>query len=233
MPQLSLLLNRYLMSKPTLFFSITLLVVGVVVVLMLLVKGASGLDGGNTVTLKTPLSSSDWTRGSASSTKAVLIEYADFQCPACASYHPLVKELEKDFSNDLVVAYRHFPLPQHRNAVMASVAAEAAGKEGRFWEMHDLLFEKQAEWSDVSDPTEIFLGYANTLGLNTESFAEALADASLKAKVEQHKLDGVKNGVNSTPTFFLNGVRLINPLSYPAFKEVVEKAIADSAQAAQ
>lgn len=213
------------MSKTSLWAGVTVLVVGVVVVLMLLVKMSSDLGSGSAVSLKTALAATDWTRGSASSSKVTLIEYADFQCPACASYHPLVKELEREFPNDLLVVYRHFPLPQHKNAVMASVAAEAAGKQGKFWEMHDVLFEKQTEWSDVSDPKELFGSYAIFLGLNGAQFAADLLDPSLEAKVNSQKLDGVKNNVNSTPTFFLDGVRLVNPRSYASFKELVVDAL--------
>ena len=158
---------------------------------------------------------------------ATLIEYADFQCPACGVYYPLIKTLEQNFPDKLAVVFRHFPLSAiHFNALPAARVAEAAGKQGKFWEMHDKLFEKQNEWSDLNSgkAKDAVIKYAETMGLDKNLFESQIDSSEVKDKVEADSKSGLKSGVNSTPTFILNGKK-IQPRSYDEFKQLIEKEL--------
>ncbi len=169
----------------------------------------------------------DSTRGS-SIAKLSLVEYSDFQCPACASYEPLLQEVQKQYAGSVLFAYRHFPLPQHQNALIAATATEAAGKQGKFWEMHDLLFARQGDWANVSKSRiqEVFVSYASQIALNAEQFKKDLADPATATKVTSDQTIGAAAGIDSTPTFFLNGKLITpNPANLEEFKELIEAAL--------
>ncbi len=167
---------------------------------------------------------------SGENASVTLVEFADFQCPACASYHPVLEKLHETFGDNLKIAFRHYPLIQiHQNALIASQAAEAAGAQGKFWEMHDILFERQNAWSAVANPTDIFVAYAGELLLNTEQFRNDLKNDDLKKNVLDDLSAGQKAKVNATPTFYLNGVKIENPQSYEAFAAMVTAALGTSA----
>jgi len=158
------------------------------------------------LSLPAPIVASDHVLG-AYNAPITLVEYADFQCPACAFYFPMVEKLLSEASMSTRFVYRHyplFPLP-HKNAVVASQAAEAAGEQGKFWDMHRLLFENQTEWSESDNAIQIFETYAERLGLNTSTFRHDFNRADVKDRIQANHDDGVKIGVNSTPTFFVNG----------------------------
>lgn len=157
--------------------------------------------------------------------KAVLVEYSDFQCPACGFYYPVVKSLSEEFGNNLAIVYRHFPLPQHQHAKLMASAAEAAGKQGKFWEMHDMIFDNQKNWVNLRNVKDIILGYAESLELNIGQFKEALESKEIQQKVEKHYRDGVRASINSTPTFFLNGKKISNPRNYDEFRNIIFQAI--------
>lgn len=138
----------------------------------------------------------------------VLIEYGDFQCPGCAGAHPRVKALMSEYGNKLQFVFRNFPLVQaHPNAKAAASAAEAAGLQGKYWEMHDYLFDKQNEWgmSTPNDRTNLFVSYAAQLGLNIEKFREDIASEAVAKKINYDLALAGKDGARSTPTFTLNG----------------------------
>jgi len=208
----------------------TVVMVAVVALMVFFIgKSASGPSGGAsggslTANLST-ISASDWQQGGGSTAKATLIEYADFQCPACASYYSVVKQLTQDFGDSLRVVYRYFPLQQHQYGRLAAYAAEAAGKQGKFWEMHDMLFGNQSDWADSSDAESIFIGYATTLGLNVDQFKTDLHSDSVAARVQSDYEGGFTAGVDSTPTFYLNGKKLANPATYNEFKSLISDAI--------
>ena len=171
------------------------------------------------------ISPSDWVRGNANSSVSI-IEYGDFQCPACAQYHPIVKLLEQEFGKDIAFSFRHFPLAQvHPNAKAAAQAAEAAGAQGKFWDMHDMLFERQTEWAPKPSPTGTFVSYAKEVGINTDQFEKDMDRDDLEQKIDSHYQTGIASGVNSTPTFFLNGVKLDNPKSLDDFRHTITQAI--------
>jgi protein-disulfide isomerase len=180
----------------------------------------------NNTALSLDVSPQDWVRGNAKSPIA-LVEYGDFQCPACGQYHPLVKGLEAEFGERVAFVYRHFPLTRaHPNATAASRAAEAAGLQDKFWEMHDILFERQTEWSPKPNPTATFAAYAEELGLDSEQFKTDYNKNELEDKIDAHFQSGIASGVNATPTFFLNGEKLESPRSFDEFRHMLEQAIA-------
>lgn len=155
----------------------------------------------------------------------VLVEFSDLQCPACAQYHNvLLKELAKDkeVTDNVTFVYKHFPLDAaHPHAREAAYAAEAAGKQGKFFEMHDLLFENQNSWSGESNPVETFIGYAKQLELNEEQFKKDMESKEIQDRVQNDFLLGSEANVQGTPTFFLNGRRLSNPGTIEEFKQML------------
>jgi len=158
--------------------------------------------------------------------KATLVEYADFQCPACETYYPLVKQLKAEFGDKIVMIYKHFPLQQiHKNANLAARASEAALIQGKFWEMHNIIFEKQKEWSDSTQASALFTDYALEVGLYKEKFLGDVGADTVYDKVNDDYQEGVRLGVRGTPTFFLNGKKIINPRGYDEFKELIERAL--------
>lgn len=168
----------------------------------------------------------EWIRGNRTAS-TTLIEYSDFQCPACGAYYPILKQLHQEFGNELRFVYRHFPLRQiHFNAELAARAAEAAGKQRKFWEMHDMIFENQKEWSERGSARNSFIQYAQSLGLDVERFKNDMDAKETKQKVSANYNGGVGFGVNSTPTFFFNGEKLRNPGSYEEFKAVIQAGLA-------
>lgn len=172
-----------------------------------------------------PHSDSDWVKGEKGA-KVSLIEYSDLQCPACLAYYPVIKQLADEFGESVNFVYRHFPLRAiHFNSQLASQAAEAAGLQGKFWEMHDLLFEKQESWAKATNPEELFIQYAKEMGLNLEQFNKDLNSDVIKQEVEKDYQSGLAAGVNATPTFFLSGIKIQNPRSFDEFKGIIEKEI--------
>jgi len=161
----------------------------------------------------------------SSSAKVSMVEFGDYQCPACGSAHPVTKQLMEEYAGKLQFVYRHFPLPMHKNAVVAAQAAEAAGAQGKYFEMHDMLFENQEAWSESNEPVEIFVTYAEKLELDVEKFSKAINDKAFVEKINADSDDGIKLGVNSTPTFFINGEKQVGGLSYSAFKEKIDAGL--------
>jgi protein-disulfide isomerase len=159
--------------------------------------------------------------------KVILIEYGDYQCPACGTYYSIVKQLEDNFSNDqLAVVFRNFPLVQlHKNAMTAAKAAEAAAMQGKFWEMHDMLYENQENWSDEGDTEDIFIGYAEELGLDKDKFLSDFNSDTVQQKIDADIFSANRVGVNATPTFILNGVKLSNPGGFENMKNRIESTL--------
>lgn len=162
---------------------------------------------------------------SSPSASVTLVEFADYQCPACGTYYPLVKQLMGEFAGKINFVYRNFPLDQHKNARITAYAAEASGNQNKFWEMNALLFENQSSWSESKNAKEEIINYAKTLGLNLDTFNKDIDSDAIKQKIERDTQDGFTLGVNSTPTFFLNGEKLQNPASYEDFKTLIKAAL--------
>jgi len=160
------------------------------------------------------------------SAPVTLIEYLDFECEACGAYFPLIKQLEKDFPNDIRVVRRYFPLPGHRNGLPAALAVEAAARQNKYEEMHDLLFTKQSEWGEKSAPNPaMFEAYAQEIGLDVEQFKKDVASEEVTARVQRDVESGRKLGNSGTPTFFLNGEKIQNPQGYEPFKALIQTEI--------
>jgi len=186
-------------------------------------------DTKSPVSLK-EVKSEDHTKGSTEPI-VTLIEYADFQCPACASYNVIVNQLVQEFKDKIQVVYRHFPLSSiHRHAQIAAQAAEAAGDQGYFWEFVDVLYERQNEWSNTRDPRNLFKDYAKELTLNVEQFDKYMNSEEAKKKVRADYESGLAAGIDSTPTFYINGEKVINPKGLEPFRQLVQKIINDSKQ---
>jgi len=152
-------------------------------------------------------SDSDWSRGPADAPVTFLI-YSDFQCPYCARLHPILEELRALHPDNLKIIFRHFPLkPLHDKAYLAGQAAEAAGLQGRFWEMHDLLFERQIEWENLS--VEDFVDWLKSvipeMGLNQDQFMEVIESEQVAVAMEEYFKKGISYGLTGTPTILING----------------------------
>lgn len=174
--------------------------------------------------LSEEITASDWTKG-AQNPKVTLVEYSDFQCPACSAYFPMIEKVVTEYGDRLSFTYRHFPLTQHKNALGASYASEAAGKQGKFWEMYKIIFEHQEDWAEESNASEIFKGYAQELKLDLARFATDVVSTETKDAVAHDKETGLRSGVDSTPSFYLNGKKMQNPRSYDELKALIEFAI--------
>jgi protein-disulfide isomerase len=143
---------------------------------------------------------------------AVMIEeFADFQCGACAGMHPVVKELRSTYGDRVRIVFRHFPLniPQHSKAYEAAVATEAAGMQGKFWDMQNILFANQQVWSRSSEHRKMFQDYAQKIGLDVDKFLNDMAGGITRNRVDADLQRGRSLNVNSTPTFYING-RLVS-----------------------
>ena len=172
-------------------------------------------------TLKIPISSLDHVQGNAKAA-CTLVEYGDYECPHCGAAYPLVKQLQKHFGKRLRLIYRNFPMTQlHPNAQAAAEAAEFAESKGKFWEMHDLLFENQDRLG-----SDLFAELASNLGLDPGELYRALAKKTFTDRVRTDFTGGVRSGVNGTPTFFIDGQRYDRPMDFDTMVKAIEESIA-------
>lgn len=169
------------------------------------------------------ISDKDIVKGNKNS-KITLIEYSDFQCPACKYYQPIIKQVLSDFDGKILFAYRNFPLNTHKNAKPAAQAAYSAHLQGKFWEMHDMIFENQESWADSNDADKIFRSFAEKLKLNTDKFKADYNAKPTKSFIEDQTNEGISIGINSTPTFFLN-YKQIKAQSYEEFKTLIQNEL--------
>jgi protein-disulfide isomerase len=133
-----------------------------------------------------------------------LEEFADFQCPPCGNFAGFGEELLKEYDSRLRIVFRNFPLPLHEHAREAALAAEAAGLQGRFWEMHDVLYREQTNWSKAPNVRELFESYAGTIGLNVDQFRKDMDGEKAKERVDSDRARGDSLGIKLTPTMFIN-----------------------------
>lgn len=207
-------------GRRTFFWTIVTLVIFISA--FMIIKAALPTSDGSLLTKQ--ITAEDWVKGTKGA-KITLIEYSDFQCPACAYFSSITNSLVGEFGAHMQLAYRHFPLKQiHANSTIAAQAAEAAGKQGKFWEMHDLLFTKQNEWSTQTpeDATNTFIAYAGQIGItDTTKFLADLNSKEVADKIESDFQSGQDAKINATPTFFLNGVKILNPRSLEEFRKLI------------
>ena len=177
------------------------------------------------------LASDDYIKGNKEA-KVTIVEYLDFECEACGAYYPVVKSLMTEFGQDVRFVTRYFPLPGHKNSMTSASAVEAAAKQGKYWEMHDLLFTEQRSWGEkTSAEPKIFEEYAKKLGLNMEQYARDVNSKETKARIERDKNAGTRLGISGTPTFFVNGSKIPNPKGLEDFKTFIKAELQKTAPA--
>lgn len=160
----------------------------------------------------------------AVSAKVKIVEFGDFQCPACqAAAVPLRQAIEQN-ADDVQLIYRHFPLPFHHHAIISALAAESAGEQGKFWEMYDLLFANQAVWTDSDKPKEFFIGLAKQLNLDLGQFDVGLSSAKLEDLINKDKDYGLALSVDATPTFFINDQKVTGAQSVEQWQKLIDEA---------
>jgi protein-disulfide isomerase len=171
-------------------------------------------------TLKTPVTPNDHIQGPEDAS-ATLVEYGDYECPHCGRAYSIVKRVQKQFGKGLRFVFRNFPLSEmHLQAESAAETAEFAGAHGKFWEMHDGLFENQQR---LGGP--LYLELAQELGLSATGLRQALEEGKYKDRVRTDFSGGVRSGVNGTPTFFINGKRHDGPFDYESLVRAIEEAV--------
>jgi Protein-disulfide isomerase len=159
--------------------------------------------------------------------KVTLVEYADFQCPVCAAYFSILQEVYKTHGDRVKFVFRNFPLTQiHQNAMIAHKIAEAAGLQGKFWEMHDLLYINQKEWKDSLEAKSKIMSYAGGLGIDLIKLEQDINSQEVEEKILADLRDGMNRGVKGTPTFYLNGVKLENINTSDDFRKVLDEYLA-------
>lgn len=156
------------------------------------------------------------------SAKVTVVEFGDYQCPACGEAYPITKQVLQTYGTKINFIFRNFPLPQHKNAPMAAEAAEAANAQGKFWEMHDKLYETQNDWSNLDNPLDTFVGYAKGLGLDTNKFKTDVAGNKYIDFITSDTNDGNNLSISATPTFFVNGIILPGVPAFNDFKTILD-----------
>lgn len=207
-----------------------LISIGVVTVLLLvgavyfLSKSPGPADpnaGSTTPVEQSKLIKDDSYKISTDSAKVTIVEFLDFECEACGAAHPILKKVLEEYKGKVNFVVRNFP--NHDNSVLAANAAESAGEQGKFWEMHDKLFENQKTWGEKKVPqTEEFMKYATELGLDMNKFKEVLESNKYVEKINKDKQEGMSIGVDATPTFFINGMKEVGVLPYDQWKEKID-----------
>lgn len=172
------------------------------------------------VTLTPSVSARDHAQGPAGA-PLTLVEYGDYQCPYCGAAYPVVKQLQKALGKKLCFVFRNFPLTQmHPYALVAAEAAEAAALQGKFWEMHDLIYERQAILE-----TDILPRWAQEAGLDLAKFEAAIRQKDVAKRIKDDRASGIRSGVNGTPTFFINGARHDGPPDYNSLGAALEQEL--------
>lgn len=183
-----------------------------VITLVLFIGGMFALTKKNEPVVQAPVDESILVREDSEATGAAepvvtLVEFGDYQCPYCAQASPVIQQLLADYGDQLRFVFRDFPLSQHANAQLAAEAAKAAGAQGKYWEMHSVLYDNQTAWQSAGNAQPLFEQYAQDLELDMDAFSAALNDRTYRTQVQQGMIDGNTLGVSSTPTFFVNGGR--------------------------
>jgi protein-disulfide isomerase len=157
----------------------------------------------------------------------VVEEFADFQCPTCGVMHPKVKEVVSTYGSRIKFIFRNFPLPMHDKSYDAAVAAEAAGLQGKYWDMQNLIFTNQQSWSSNPDYNRIWEGYADKIGLDVEKFKNDIAGLNAKARVDADLQRGRALNISSTPTIFVNGVSIpFEQMNVESMRQIIDAELA-------
>lgn len=157
-------------------------------------------------------------------TSITIVEYSDYQCPACGYFHPIVKKIKEKYGDQVQLELKFFPLNSHRYAALAARAAQAAKNQGKFREMHNLLYENQKRWSQSGNPAPTFVNYARQLELDIEQFKNELNSRETQRAVMQEKKEGQQQGVRATPTFIIEGEQIESlPKNFNEFDQLVQQ----------
>ncbi len=174
----------------------------------------------DSATLTPPVSGRDHIAGPADA-PLTLVEYGDYQCPYCGAAYPVTKRVQKSLGKNLRFVFRNFPLTQaHPYAMIAAEAAEAAALQGKFWEMHDLIYENQADLEPDILPT-----WAEAVGLDLRAFGTAIKQGEVTKRIREDRASGIRSGVNGTPCFFINGTRYDAAPDYDSLRAVLEEQL--------
>lgn len=220
-------------SKKIMIWAVVVVVVivtAVLIVLGIMQPAASQGSSGFATTTAPAITSADHIQGDPTSTVS-LIEYGDFQCPACGEYYSIVEQVLSNYGSKISFVFRNFPLPQHADAPAAAEAAEAAGLQGKYWQMYDLLYQNQNTWSNASPGdvvSQFFDGYAKSLGLNVDKFNADMTSAKVADKIAGDVKGGDAASIDHTPTFFVNLQQIPNPSTYDQFKSILDQALSSS-----
>ncbi len=165
----------------------------------------------------------------AGNKKVTVIEYGDFECPACGGFYPIMEQAREEYKDDITFVFRHFPLiSSHKNAQAAARAAEAAASQGKFFEMYNQLYSTQQDWSSISNVQTTFDGFAQQLGLDMAKYKLDFASEEINNRIAADFESGKKIGVSGTPAIYINGKAISNPGSYTVFKQALDAAIAEA-----
>ncbi len=170
-----------------------------------------------------PPTAADISAGNPDASVAV-VEYSDFQCPFCAEYAPILAQLRQEYGDRVQFVFRFFPLANHEFGMISAQAAYAAHKQGKFWEMHDLLFDRQDEWTQSSDPRTLFDSYAQSIGLDLEQFHKDIDAQATIDFITSQRAQGEQAGVSHTPWFVVDGSSVL-PRSIDEFRRLIEDAL--------
>ena len=208
-------------KSPVPFIIIGVVLVGVIAAVVLMSRQSTSVSSSTTNAGSTnspnpatptrgtqPGAPSPYTRGPATA-KVTLEEFSDFQCPACGNLEPGLRRVLNDYRDRVQFIFRNFPLQMHKYAFLASRAAEAAGQQGKFWEMHDMIYDNQKEWSEAMEPRVQFDAYATRLGLDVQRFKADMNRQDLADRISADLQRGNSLGVKGTPTVYLNGREMV------------------------
>jgi protein-disulfide isomerase len=155
-----------------------------------------------------------------------LVEFGDYQCPTCGHYYPIVEEVLHRFPTQVRFEFHHFPLVNaHHNALAAATAAEAAGEQNHFWEMHDMLYKHQDDWSNSADPEDIFAGYATQIGIDVNKFRQDMQSPAVGHRITDDVVRALDAKVPGTPTFLINGKMITTPKTVDDFAQVIQQQL--------
>jgi protein-disulfide isomerase len=200
------------------FFAILLATIAIFVGVFFITKNKSAAPGETSNAQPT-----SHIRGKGT-TGVTVVEYGDFQCPNCGAFYPILKELEQKYGDKVAFQFRNFPLPSHQNARAAHRAAEAASLQGKFFEMHDALYENQTSWQSAPNAPAIFENYAQQLGLDVEKFKQDVASAAVNDIINADIQAGQDLNVTSTASFFIDNKK-IEPRDLDSFSKIIDEAI--------
>ena len=211
-------------TRKIVFWSVLMVVIASVLYgAIIIVKSVPSHDQ---IVLTQPVNDTDWSRGPKDA-KVTIVEYSDLQCPACAYFNPIIEDsVAKLNSQSVRFVYRHFPLSQHQNARNSIHYAEAAGKQGKFFEMSREMFANQKDWENLTDPSPEFIKYAGKLGLNIAQLKIDAQSPAIESKINSDLLSGLDSGVHATPTFFINDKQVDMPPQDAAFLKIIQDYLA-------